>query len=250
MNDEQAIGTGRSIIDLDELIALIDPLLAAHPNEYLITISRDDDSGIRDGSHGRDSLRESSEGRVMNTAYSLALIDPSKGIARNSMSAILPTANHVHILCHGTVTLNTALASVSLIDLSKMSETLIDNTLGFELIRVPKFEIVIGDAEVAKALERVRNKHELVAIAEAARKLGRPITNSPALAAAVEANTASLVETLVRTVCGPKPESLSEADIQKLLGALERHAIDTATALQYCLAHLLAELKSAFKPKT
>ena len=245
MEDKKAedINTPRN---LGEFIVRYAPLFAAHPNELAMVIERNDDDGFRGGPGARSPWGGMNKGTVMNTHYYLAVIDPVKRFEKNEQVTLkFPVGPTILVHLHGTHVLEDREMGTGLFDLFKMEETLIDLDPVRGKVDLPQWELFVGDEEVAKALGRVRNERELVAIAAAARKLGRPIMSSAAVDKAREAKIEKIVDALVRSVFGPKLDKLPRPDIERCLEELMAFDIDKAGAAQRCLEQLLIELKAA-----
>jgi hypothetical protein len=233
---------------LDEFISRYAPLFAAHPNEFAMVIERDDNDGWCGGpcSHSPWGDRSRGMGIVMNTNYYLAVIDPAKSFEKNELVTLkFPVGPTMLVHLHGTHILEGREMGAGLFDLLKMEEALIDLDPICGNVQLPQWELFVGDAEVARALDRVRNEQELVAIGIAARKLGRPITGSAAVDRTREAKIGSLVSRLIKNVFH-WTDLDRDSDKQRCLDELAALGIDKEVAVQRCLERLLVELKSAF----
>jgi hypothetical protein len=232
--------------NLDEFISRYAPLFCSHPNELVMVVERNDDDGFRGGPCTRSPWGDTSKGGVVNTDYYLSVIDPAKSFKEHEQVILrLPVGPTILVHLHGTHILEDLKMGIGLISLLKMGETLMDLDSVSGEVRLPQWEIFVGDEEVAKALERVHIEQELIAIAAVARKLGRPITGSNILDAACEARVGKAIDVLVGLVFGSKPDKLPRHEIEKCLEELRILGIDKAGAVQRCLEQLLAEIKTA-----
>jgi hypothetical protein len=116
--------------------------------------------------------------------------------------------------------------------------------------RVGRYELFIGDAEVAQALDEiVASDQELLAIRLAlVEKFGRAFfgsVGSRRLDGLCKAKIDAFVETMNRLIFGPRPDQLPSGAINQCIEGLASYGVQEGQIALLCLPRLIADLRQA-----
>jgi hypothetical protein len=222
----------------DEFIERYASQFAAHPNELAMTVERDDDDGFRGGPGMGSPWGDLHKGTVMNTGYYLAVIDPAKTFAKDTMSLVLPVGSALLVHCHGTVTLEDRRMDVGTFDLVRIEETLADNDPERGEVHLPKWEIFVGDEAVGNALASVHDGIELLALEVAARKLGRPIKGVSRLDRARELKVDAVIADILVWMMRMSDREIELPAVAQHIATLKGLGIDRDEVRKLCVKKL------------